>query len=111
MTSTGVAAAAHADFDDNVHPEQSPDTMSAPGPGGVVIRLPPYSKGVAPMTLAQLGSFEIKAQTLFPTIHHQSGFSRQVPRFAIRVVRDGQTVPATIFRPRNVSPPSAHLCD
>ena len=75
MTSTGVAAAAHADFDDNVPPEQSPDTMSAPGPGGVVLRLPPYSKGVAPMTLAQLGSFEIKAQTLFPTIHHQSGIT------------------------------------
>ncbi len=44
------------------------------------------------MTLAQLGSFEIKAQTLFPTIYQQSGFNRQVPRFAIRVVRDGQTV-------------------
>ena len=102
MTSTGVAAA-HADFDDNVPPEQSPDTMSAPGPGGVVIRLPPYSKGVAPMTLAQLESFEIKAQTLFPTIHHQSGISRQVPRFAIRVVRDGQTVYQQRYSARETS--------
>jgi len=92
MTSTGAAAATHADFDHNAPAEQYPDTMSAPGPGGVARRLPPYSKGVAPMTLAQLGSFEIKAQTLFPMIYQQSGFSRQVPRFAIRVVRDGQTV-------------------
>jgi hypothetical protein len=92
MTSTSVAAATHADFDDNAPAAQSPDTMSAPDPGGVVRRLPPYSKGVAPITLAQLGSFEIKAQTLFPTIYQQSGFSHQVPRFAIRVVRDGQTV-------------------
>ena len=92
MTSTSVAAATPADFDANAPAGQSPDTLSAPGPGGVAIRLPPYSKGGAPITLAQLGTFEIKAQTLFPTIDQQSGFNHPVPRFTIRVVRDSQTV-------------------
>ena len=92
MTSTGIAAATPADFHDDAAAEQSPDPMSAPGPGRVAKRLPPYSKGVAPITLAQLGPFEIKAQTLFPTTQQQSGFNRKLPRFAIRVVRDGQTV-------------------
>jgi hypothetical protein len=92
MTSTSVAAATPAGFNDYATAEQSPDTLSAPGPDGVAIRLPPYSKAGAPITLAQLGSFEIKAQTLFPTTYQQSGFNRPAPRFAIRVVRDSQTI-------------------
>ena len=68
----------------------SADSMSVPGPDGVAKRLPAYSKGAARITLAQLGSFEIKAQMLFSTIDQHSGLDR--PRFAIRVLNDGQTV-------------------
>jgi hypothetical protein len=69
---------------------ESADSMSVPGRNGVAKRLPAYSKGAAPITLARLGSFEIKAQTLFSTIDQHSGMGR--PRFAIRVLNDGQTV-------------------
>src|SRR3974377_967358 len=103
MTSTSVAATTHTDFDDNAPAEESPHAMSVPGPGGITRRLPPYSKGAAPMKLAQLGSFEIKAQTLFPAIYQLSGFSGQVPRFAIRVVRDGQTVYQRRYSARETS--------
>jgi hypothetical protein len=68
------------------------DSMSVPGPDGAALRLPAYSKAAAPITLARLGSFEIKAHTLFSTIDQQSGVDRLVPRFAIRVVNHGQTV-------------------
>lgn len=66
--------------------------MSVPGPNGVAKRLPAYSKAAAPITLVRLGSFEITAQTLFPRICPQSGVDRLVPRFAIRVVKDGRMV-------------------
>jgi Type IV secretion-system coupling protein DNA-binding domain len=92
MNSTGVAAATHADFVDNPPAEQSPDNISVLGPDGVAIRLPPYAKGLLPITLARLGSFEIKAETLFPTTYQQSGFRPQAPRFAIRVVNEGLTI-------------------
>src|SRR5260370_15925918 len=104
MHFTGVAAPANADLHNEAAPtEQSPHPMTAPGPDGAVSPQPPYSKGVAPITLAQLGSFEIKAQTLFPTICQQSGFGHQVPRFAIRVVRDGQTVYQRRYSARETS--------
>jgi hypothetical protein len=112
MTSSGIATATHAEFDDRAPAERCSDAMSVLGHGGVVSRLPPYSKGVAPITLAQLGSFEIKAQTLFPTIYRESDFIRQVPRFAIRVVRDGQTVYQRRYSARETSLfSSAHHCD
>jgi hypothetical protein len=103
MTSTSVAPVASVAFDDNASAKQSPDSISVPGPGGVTVRLPPYSKGVAPVTLVQLGSFEIKAQTLFPAIYHHAGFNRRVPRFAIRVVRTGQTVYQQRYSASNTS--------
>jgi hypothetical protein len=99
----GVIAATPADVYDKANTEQSPDIISVPGPDGVTIRLPPYANGVAPITLAQLGPFEIKAETLFPTIYQQSGFQGQAPRFAIRVVHQGQTVYQQRYSARQTS--------
>jgi hypothetical protein len=103
MTSTSVAAATSADFNDHASVERSSDALAAPGPDGVAIRLPPYAMGGAPVTLARLGPFEIKAQTLPPTIDQQSACNRPVLRFAVRVVRDSQTVYQRQHSSREVS--------
>jgi hypothetical protein len=66
--------------------------MSISGPDGKVIRLPAYSKNVQPITLLKKAPFEIKAQTLFTNLDHQSDAHRTRPRFAIRIVQSGQTV-------------------
>ena len=92
MIPNGALAATHADFDDHAAATSFEDALSAPGSEGIAVRLPPYSKDLAPLTLARSGPFEIRAQTLFPTIDRESGPARQVPRFAIRVVRDGQMI-------------------
>ena len=66
--------------------------MSVSGPDGNVMRLPAYSKHAVSMKLAQSRQFEIKAQSLFPSLDHASGSNRLLARFALRVVMGGQTV-------------------
>ena len=91
MTSNG-ATATHASFEDNASGAALLETLSALGPDGIAVHIPPYSENLAPVTLGRLGSFEIRAQTLFPTNDRKSGFNSPVPRFAIRVLSDDQTV-------------------
>jgi TraM recognition site of TraD and TraG len=90
VSPTFAAATSPANFANQSSVEQDP--MAAAGPDGVVRRLPAYTKGAIPITLAQTGDFEIKAQSLFPNVEGGLDGRRPRPRFAIRVVKNGQTI-------------------
>jgi hypothetical protein len=89
---SSAALSSPGKFVENAPVEQFPDSLSVSGPDDSVIRLPAYSKGAPSISLAQAGHFEIKAQSLFPILDHESGGGRLLPRFAIRVVKGGHTV-------------------
>jgi hypothetical protein len=89
---SSAALTSPAKFVENAPVEQFPDSLSVPSPDGSVIRLPEYSKGAPSISLARAGHFEIKAQSLFPILDHRSGGGRLLPRFAIRVIKSGDTV-------------------
>jgi Type IV secretion-system coupling protein DNA-binding domain len=73
-------------------PEPNPDFMSAPGPGGVRVRLPNYSHPAQVVKLGQIGHLEISVQPLFPTLESRPEKRCFQPRFAITVRHGGQTL-------------------
>jgi hypothetical protein len=83
---------AAATFADQPPIEQSPGSMSVSGPGEKVIRLPAYSKRALSIKLAESGSFDVKAQSLFPNLDCPPGVTRLFPRFAIKIVKGGHPV-------------------
>jgi hypothetical protein len=92
VSQTSAAFSSPGKFVEDAPVEQFPDSLSVPGPGESVIRLPAYTKGAPSISLAQAGPFEIKAQSLFPILDRESGGGRLVPRFANKVVKNGDTV-------------------
>jgi TraM recognition site of TraD and TraG len=68
------------------------DSMSIASPDGKVIRLPAYGKDTRSITLGTAGQFEIEAQSLFPKLDPESRSGRSLPRFAIRVVKNGHVL-------------------
>src|ERR1700739_239995 len=85
-----AAVTAPADFENQSLVEQ--DSLAVAGPNGVVQRLPAYTKGATPITLVRTGQIEIKAQSLFSVIESGLESRRPRPRFAIRVIENGQTI-------------------
>src|ERR1700734_2623750 len=89
---SSAAATSPANFVDQPPMGTSPDAMSVSGPDNNVIRLPGYSKRALSIKLAESGPFEVKARPLFPKLDHRPGTTRISPRFAIRIIKNGQPV-------------------